>query len=187
MLPLNLTKATAAMAFTFVVEDGTGKDDATSYVTVAEADDYLAIVPESWFEATAWSTLDNTEKEKALALGARLLDQKTKWRGSKAVEDSALRWPRVGAYDRDGIGVGSNVIPVQVKEAAIEMAKFLLSSNLTEGQNVDYLKSIEVDVISLTYQDETGQSTLPSIINDILMGLGAVVTGGSRFIRIAKS
>lgn len=172
------------MAFTFKVEDGTGFTDSTSYVALADADDYFEVDPNS----AAWSALpDDAAKEKQLSWATRILDQKTRWKGSKTVEDSALRWPRSNVTDRDGNTIDDDVIPVQVQQATLELAKFLLTNDLTVGADVDYLKSVKIDVIELVYQDKTGQPVLPALINEILMGLGYMANGGPRFVPILKT
>ena len=81
------------MAFTFTVEDGSVVDGANSYATIAEADDYYAV--DSNFFAT-WDALADADKEKLLAWGTRILDQRVRWNGSKTDTTSSLRWPRSG-------------------------------------------------------------------------------------------
>lgn len=172
--------------FAFVVETGSGLADATSYVSVAEADDYFAIDPHF---ASTWSGIDTTTKEYLLAWSTRILDQKTVWRGVLSVPDTqALRWPRTYVYDRDGRMIGIDVIPKQLKEATFELAKWLRENDPTSGQDVDYLKSMRIDVIELEWQDNASQPTTPSIINAIIAPLGSFRSGGgSRFGRIVKN
>lgn len=172
------------MAFTFLVEDGTGLSAATSYVAVATADDYFLI--DSNYSAT-WTALTGTQKQYLLSWASRILDQKVIWRGAKAVDTSALRWPRQGVYDRDGNLIDDDVVPLQVQQATLEMAKFLSSGDPTTGQNVEYLKEIRVDVIELIWQDHAGQQQLPAQINEILYPLGAINVGGTRFVPILKA
>lgn len=161
------------MAFTFTVEDGTGLTGANSYVSVEEAEDYFAIDP----NATAFLDLDDTNTEAYLAWASRLLDQKTKWRGSKTVETSGLRWPRVYVIDKDGNTIGRNVVPKAVKDATCELARFLMDYNPAVGQGGDNIRRIMVDVVEIEYQEGTGQSDWPSLINQILRPLGTFGTG----------
>lgn len=172
------------MTFTFLPEDGTALEAANSYVTVEEADDHFLI--DLNFAAT-WSALDEEAKQHQLAWATRVLDQKVEWRGTRVDADSGLRWPRTGVYDRDGALIDDDAVPLQVKQAVCELAKFLMTTDLTAGQDVEYLKRVRVDVLEAEWQDGTGQSALPSLINDILFGLGAMPTGGSRFVRILKT
>lgn len=173
------------MAFVFKVETGVGYSDSNSYPSLAVANDYFVIDP--YFQAT-WSGLSSDAvREARLAWATRVLDQKTQWEGTKTVETSALRWPRTGLYDRDGIEIGANTIPVQVIQATLELVKVLNSNDLTAGQDVDYFKRLQVDVIELEWQEKVAQTNIPSIINSILYPLGGIPVGGPRFVRIVKA
>jgi hypothetical protein len=172
--------------FAFVVETGSGLANATSYVSIAEADDYYVIDPN--FSAT-WANLTLEVKQYLLAWATRILDQKSIWKGVLSVPDTqALRWPRTYVYDRDDRLIAPDSIPKQLKEATFELAKWLRANDPTEGQDVDYLKAMRVDVIEFEWQDNAAQQSVPSIINAILSPLGTFRTGGaSRFGRIVKN
>ena len=59
------------MAIQFIIEDGTGKTDATAYVDVAAADQYL----ENSDRKTAWTAFSTKERQTALIQGADYIDQ----------------------------------------------------------------------------------------------------------------
>ena len=170
------------MAFIFTVETGTGLTTSTSYCATAFADDYFEVQP----SATAWAGLSDDSKEYYLSLATRFLDQKVDWKGTIASATQALRWPRVGAYTRDGISVGSTVIPRAVKAATCEMALYLITNDPNAGQDTDKLRKIVVDVIEIEYQEGASQPKIPSIINSILTGLGFFVAGGRGFGKIVR-
>lgn len=170
------------MAFTFTAEDGTGLTGANSYATVAESEDYFAVDP----NATAYLALTESEQEQYLAWASRLLDQKTEWRGYKAVATSGLRWPRKHVFDKDGLLVEDDIVPKPVKDATCELARFLMDYNPAVGQGGDNIKKLVVDVVEVEYQDNTGQSDWPSLINAILTPLGMFRTSGPGFGRIIK-
>lgn len=172
------------MAFTFLVETGAGLAGATSYVTTTEATDYYAVDPEA---AAAFGALGADAQEKRLAWASRVLDQKTRWKGEKAVAASGLRWPRTCVYDRDGIAIEDDVVPPQVKEAVLELAKYLATNDVTTEQDQEAVKRAKVDVLEIEYQEGTTQTTVPPIINQILRPLGTFQVGGSQFIPIVKS
>jgi hypothetical protein len=173
------------MAFTFVVETGAGLANATSYVSVAEADDYFTIDPN--FFAT-WDALTQTNQEYLLAWATRLLDQKVEWKGCPSTEVQALRWPRTYVYDRDDRMIEPDEMPKQLKEAVFEFAKYLHENDPTVGQDIDYLKSMRVDVIELEWQDNAAQSAFPTLLGNIIVPLGYFRGGGgSRFGRIVKN
>ena len=85
------------MAATFVVEDGSGKANANSFVTLAEADQY---VEDHGAEAT-WTAADQATQEEALRRGTQYVDLKFGGRfvGYKARRDNALSWPRYAAVE----------------------------------------------------------------------------------------
>lgn len=166
-----------------VVEDGTGLTGSNSYASVAEATDYYDVDR----TATFWASLTNEQREEYLQWATRILDAKVKWRGLKRSETQALAWPRTGAYDREGYAIASTIVPKPVKAALFELMKYLHTNDLTSGPDVGNLKSVKVDVVEVVYQDDTSQSTLPSIINYLLTGLGRMIHGGSTFGRILRA
>lgn len=108
------------MAATFVVEDGSGKTDANSYVSVADADQYN----ENHDADSDWSGATTAEKEAALRKGTQYIDLSygQQWRGLKADQDQALDWPRSNVVDDANRAVGSDEIPQKLKDAVVEAA-----------------------------------------------------------------
>jgi len=95
-----------------VVEDGTGKADANSYVTVAEVDARAAEL--STPEAQAWvAETDNTAKENAIVLGTEWLGDNlyARWSGCRTTTTQALDYPRAGVVTPDGRVIESDQIP----------------------------------------------------------------------------
>ncbi|MFM7009113.1 MAG: DnaT-like ssDNA-binding protein [Betaproteobacteria bacterium] len=173
-----------------VVEDGTGLSNANSYVTLQEAEDYLSIKSASAFEI--WDA--ELDQENYLMQATRVLDQRAHFTGYKTVSTSALRWPRSGVSDRDGVSLSYDVIPNPIKAATIEIAYHLLSQNIdpslptqtSDGQ----ISSIKADVIEIKYVSGTAGPVnhFPLGINSILQGLGSIATGvGSKFGRILRA
>lgn len=171
------------MPFSFVVEDGSGLEDATSYVSVADADTYYTI--DANFTAT-WAARTTTQKQHRLAWASRILDQKVTWKGDKYVEESGLRWPREGVYDRDGVEIANDVVPLAVVQATLEFAKFLQENDPTEGSDVDWIEFLKMDVMEMRFQKGTSQTAFPSLLSDILRGVGVLAVGGPRFVKIVK-
>lgn len=171
------------MAFTFTVEDGSLVTGANSYVSVAVADDYYVIDPN--FSAT-WTAYTTAQKEYYLAWATRLLDQKTKWNGSRYTETQALRWPRSSVRDADGNTIEVTEIPQQLQHAVMELAKWLATNDPTTGPDTDALKRVAVDVIEIEWQDGAFQSDYPSLLNQLLWPLGRFATGGPSFGRIIR-
>lgn len=169
-----------------IVETGSVVTSANSYASLAFADAYFefdsnALVP--------WTALSDESKEQYLQFATRVLDQKVQWKGRKTKETSPLRWPRTGVYDRDNIAVDSDEIPDQLKECVCEMAKYLMSGeDPTIGQGAEYIKKVVVDVVEVEYQDGSAQTSLPSILRNLLRGLGTYPSAlGNMFARIVKA
>lgn len=119
------------MASTLIVEDGTGVAGADSFVTLEEC--------------TAWSekyyghalTGSDAVKDAALRRAAAWLSTylanassiagfagKYKWKGERTFgRGQSLAWPRTGVTDAEGIEIGSNEIPEEVKTAQHILAR----------------------------------------------------------------
>src|SRR5512139_2722558 len=85
------------MALTLVKEDGTGKTDANSYASVADADGYF----EAHLYATVWTVATTETKTAALVMATRLVDSQFQFHGYRAHETQALQWPRERCADPD--------------------------------------------------------------------------------------
>ena len=100
-----------------IIEDGTGKVDAQSYVSAVDADAYhLARGNSSW-------TGTDAEKEAAIMRAMDWLDPyfTNRWPGFKYLDTQALEWPRSSACDKDGYDLGQT-IPAVLKAAVCEAA-----------------------------------------------------------------
>ena len=131
----------------FIVEDGTGLANATSYASVAEFDAYWTDRGDD--DIVLCST---PEKEVALILGTDWVDLLHRWVGRKKVADSqspeqALEWPREGAFDPHTIrAIDPDSVPVQVKNATIEAAAAAISNDIFPN----VLKDLEQQVVAET-------------------------------------
>lgn len=98
-----------------IVEDGTGKTDSESYISVVDANTYHIShgCPDAWTRAR-----DDT-KEIALRVASQYIDAYygPLWVGIRANSTQALDWPRSGAATRDGYSIDSSVIPLALKQA----------------------------------------------------------------------
>lgn len=112
----------------FVVEDGTAKADATSYVTVEEADGYFADRG-----MTGWTGADAV-KQSALIKATDYIEGRfgQRFLGNKKTASQALAWPRTGAAD-----FSSTDIPVKLRRACCEYALRALTAALAPDLKVD--------------------------------------------------
>jgi hypothetical protein len=106
------------MAIEFVVEDGTGKSDATSYVSVAEMKQYWDNM------GYDYSALSDDEIEQLLNKSTQVLDGMYRHLlpGIRSIGTQALQWPRDWATTYDRYDIGSGSIPDAIEDALCEMA-----------------------------------------------------------------
>lgn len=166
-----------------IIEDGTGKDDATSYVTADQARAYA-----SARGATLPAAPGGTDPDPVEALLVQAMDylEALAYKGERTFPDvQALSWPRkcvvIDGYKLPSEGAGS--IPRQLKSAqmqlAIEASTGVDLMPTTDGRVV---KREKVDVIETEYMTNTdlGVSGLPgpsfAKVDALLAGL--LATGG---------
>lgn len=115
-----------------VVEDGTGKSDAQSYLSVADADAYFTAR-----SITAWTGSDSV-KEAALIAATEYID--IRWgeflKGYLEFPDvQALLFPRLNIYDSEGRALTG--IPQRLERATAEYALISLSQSLMPNPTVE--------------------------------------------------
>lgn len=120
-------------SLSFIVEDGTGLENSTSFVSVAYANSYATI-----HGKTAWSALTNEQKEITLVLASDYINSQYNWRGEPVHPSQALALPRCGFSIPSGsLTTG---VPACVKKATAELATRCFSS---EGGSVTYVQLVD--------------------------------------------
>lgn len=105
------------------VEDGTGKADADSFVSVSEADAYHTSLGNDGWDSPNGASASEELKEQALRRASRFLSDSFKWKGYPVNgRDQNLAWPRFYVSDDEDYGIESNEIPTEVKRATFEIA-----------------------------------------------------------------
>jgi hypothetical protein len=109
-----------------IVEDGTGRADAESYCSVADADKFhMARGNES-----AWVDLDTDVKEQYLRAATDYMLQmyRSRWKGCRRIITQALDWPRYSVELSD-VGMGpyrayekTDIVPALVRDACATLA-----------------------------------------------------------------
>lgn len=115
-----------------VTEDGTGKSDAQSYLSLADADAYFTARG-----IAAWTGANST-KEAALIAATEYID--IRWgdllKGSLEFTDTqALLFPRLNVYDNDGRALTG--IPQRLERATAEYALISLSQSLMPNPTIE--------------------------------------------------
>lgn len=136
-----------------IVEDGTGKAESESYISVADASTYHANRGNA-----AWASLaSDAVREQLLRKATEYMLQtyRGKWKGVRASTTQALDWPRSGV-EVDDVPLGriayyySNAaVPVEVQRACAELALKALTADL--------LADLEQGVVSETIGPITTQ------------------------------
>jgi len=111
----------------FVVEDGTGKTDANSYCSVADADTYHV----TYTGSAVWSAAQAADKERGLIAATQYLDIQfgQRYRGTRKSVSQALGWPRYNAEDDDDYDIDSDSLPQKLKDACAELALRVVSGD----------------------------------------------------------
>jgi len=134
----------------FSVEDGTGKSDATSYVSVADADTYHT----SHGDPAAWSGATTAVKQAALMAATVYMDATFSWLGAISEDGQALGWPRDGVVDREGREIDSDIVPQKVQDAcaylALQHINSALDATFARG---DDIKRQKVGPLEIEYAD----------------------------------
>ncbi len=172
-----------------VVEDGTGRADAESYVSVADAETYATA------RGLTFATGSTAAKEQALRRATTWLDARYRSRFvgiRKNRRLQALEWPRTGSFDAmEPINaIGTSEIPTEVVKATVEAAVRELA---TPGYLAPYItpgkikKSVRVGEIMVDYAVGTGSAIeqrpdmeiIENIMSTLLAEQLAPLTGGA--------
>lgn len=120
-----------------IVEDGTGKPDAESYISVSDATAYHAARGNA-----AWAALASDEvREQCLRKATEYMLQmyRSRWQGVRLLPTQALDWPRSGV-SVDCYAVASDIVPAEVQRACAELALKSSSATLYEDESRGVLR-----------------------------------------------
>lgn len=169
---------------TLVVEDGSGVVGAESYASVAQASAYHAARG-----ATAWNDVDDKEAALRKATDYMLQNYRLGWKGYRVNPEQALDWPRYecyvpgsSRYPTDYL-VPSNVVPVEVRNACIELALKATVEELNPDLTQQILNS-KVGPLSVTYSETSPQHKR---FRGIDMMLCHLLTGNGVTVKVSRS
>lgn len=157
-----------------VLDATLGGASADSYVTEVEYLDYAL--------KRGWTVTTGAEAD--LRAARLYLDNAYNWKGYKATDAQALRWPRVVGGYVDSYAVPSDAIPQPIKDAQCEMA-YLIQGGATPYATIDsgavISKRERVDVIeeATTYAAGTSRDRDAYPVVDQLVSEYAVSKAGS--------
>lgn len=149
------------MAVTIVATPGAA--NANSYVTLAEFDVYLDTLLNNTIVVDA-TTEEN--RKRALVQATRVLDAVMCWTGTAASSTQALNWPRSGMLSKNGYAIADNVIPQELKNAQMELARLLMLSDVTAPNDADVqgITKIKAGPVELQFRDEINAKRIPDSV-----------------------
>ena len=147
---------------TITVEDGTGKTDSTSYVSVA---DFESFVSERGFTLTE----ENGDSSQVLVRAMDYLES-LPFKGTRISRDQALQWPRYDVYI-DGESVLSDEIPDELVKAQNIIAYQIDQGNDPQKIIERATKREKVDVLEIEYQDNAAEHDIITPIVDAVAKL----------------
>lgn len=150
---------------------------ATSYITVAQADDYFEFRHENDLYPS-----DLLTKQKLLVSATRRLDAEL-YNGYKTIPAQALQFPRTVIYDRDGLSYATDAIPQNMINAVCEMIYAILKDDerlmgddlLRDMENVSsFSGSIDGMAVSYAIRADAKANKLPQEVITELKAMGDV-------------
>lgn len=166
---------------TIVVEDGTGVEDANSYVSLDDCAAYCLA------RGLTFATSPSSLGEQALIRATAAIDSSYRGRfpGYKAnFRSQGLEWPRAVAYDAEGDLIPGDEVPVEIVNATCEAAvrEFAtpgsMAPDLERGGSVKRLKAGSVEI---EYGANAMARTTFTVIDGILSAILESGSGGGLF------
>lgn len=175
------------MSITLVVEDGTGLDDANTYVDDADAQAYAA----TQLGASAFASATGTDLETvkaALIMATDRLDLEM-WTGLRVdPQVQRLMWPRQAVYDIYGVLIPVSPLPRWLTEATVQLAIALYGDANTLAMNpLAQFESVQVGPLNIkTRTSIVGSTVLPDAVQMRITPYLAGGTGNSGTARIIR-
>lgn len=162
-----------------VVEDGTGKADAESYISVADAETRLGLLGDTTFTAKT-----TAEKETALRIATEYLEGmfRSRWKGMRLNSTQALSWPRYDAIV-DGWYIDSDEVPTAVANATADLALKSLTETLAPDLERGVIRE-KVGPLETEYDRASPQAKRFRAVN---MALAPFLKGSSAMATLVRA
>ncbi len=149
-------------------EDGTGKADAESYVSLVRAVAVAVLLNLT----EVWVVSSDNEQEGLLREATTFLDGHYDWRGDiLSPRIQALGWPRIGVEDNQGRLIANDAVPLAIEKATVFLAVQGLSSRLESVRSGAAVKSFKVGPIERVYAGGNTGQRLYTEVDTLLWGL----------------
>lgn len=131
---------------TIIVEDGTGRADAESYLTVAAFKAYCD------GRGLSYDGQSDTVIEQKLRIATGYIDTVKRYKGERLSAAQSLEFPRANLTDWGGLEVSG--VPARVKQACAELAQKAFTENLyADLDRGGMVTSQSVGPISVSYAE----------------------------------
>ena len=154
--------------------------NANSYVTLAQADEYIETVPSS----TQWDNKQDDKKNRALIAATRWIDSFVFF-GDRCDHGQALKFPR-NNYQVDDVELACTAIPNNIKYAQYELARALandtdaMTGNVGTNGNIAEAKLGDLQVkYNLASQGTGSVNNIMDVYPWLQSYLGAYMIGGA--------
>jgi hypothetical protein len=127
---------------------------ANSYVTLAEADAYMA----TRLHSDAWLTLTDDQKSASIISATSWLDICFIWTGTPTTTEQALGWPRTGMLTRNNQPIDPMELPFDLKKATAEFSVSLAAAQRTADNDAanQGIAEMKAGPVSLKFFDKSG-------------------------------
>ena len=155
-------------------------ENANSYVTLAEANDYFDTSPDS----STWTNKTDDQKKRSLISATRWIDTFVFY-GDRCDDGQALKFPR-NNYQVDGVELACSKIPNNIKYAQYELARALandtdaITGTTGKEGNISEAKLGDLEVKFNTTTQNTGSvNNIMDVYPWLQSYLGAYMLGGA--------
>lgn len=182
-----------------IVEDGTGRSDANSYLTLAEANAFFDTVPQT----NNWGTQTDDQKTRLCIAATRMMDACFQFHGFKINGTQALQWPRnlardpnqyAGVFYRNpqtflGQYYDPSKVPAKIKDATCQLMMFTLDplddrTGDREGIGIDSFEVFEG--VKVKFDAKNSRPIIPDFVATMLLDFGNVRGIGTGNVRVGR-
>ena len=143
-----------------VIEDGSGKEGAESYATVAE---YVAYHEKMGNDVSGQSEAD---QQAALRKAAQYMHRYS-WKGERVYERQSLDWPRAWVEANDH-PIRQDVVPERVKNAQAELAFRAINNGDLLADLDRNIQSAQLGPMSVTYASGSREQTQFAAVTNLV-------------------
>jgi hypothetical protein len=171
-----------------IVEDGTAKPDADSYISVADAAAYHV----SRGNESAWDAVDDPEAALRKATDYMVQAYRARWKGYRKDGAQALDWPRSFVYLEPFVHgivgtypflVADTIVPDEVKRACAEYALIAASGSLAPNLDRPIVRE-KIGPLETEWDKNAPESPRYRAMD---MMLAPYLTGGGANVQLVRS